>query len=144
MRKITEIILHCSATRPNWMHDAGTTAKVAEIRRWHVVERGWRDIGYHYVIDRDGTVALGRPLGQTGAHVVGRNTGTVGICLVGGHGSSAYDSFSDHFTQAQDRALRAVIADLRRKYGPLDVSGHNQFAKKSCPGFEVPKWLTGN
>lgn len=143
MRKLTEIIVHCSATRANWMHDAPVTAKVAEIRRWHVQDRGWRDIGYHYVIDRDGAVALGRPLGQTGSHVKGRNTGTVGICLIGGHGSSAYDDFSDNFTQAQDRALRAVIADLRRKYGNLDVSSHSDYAAKACPGFKADKWLRG-
>jgi len=143
MRKITEIILHCSATRPNWMHDAGTAAKVAEIRRWHMQDRGWRDIGYHFVVDRDGSVALGRPVEQTGSHVKGRNAGTIGVCLIGGHGSSAYDDFSENFTQAQDKAVRALIAELRERFGDVPVSGHNDYAAKACPGFKADKWLRG-
>lgn len=143
MRKITEIILHCSATRPNWMHDAGTAAKVAEIRRWHMQDRGWRDIGYHFIVDRDGSVALGRPIEQTGSHVKGRNAGTIGVCLIGGHGSSAYDDFSENFTQAQDKAARGLIADLRERFGNVPVSGHNDYAAKACPGFKADKWLRG-
>lgn len=143
MRKITEIILHCSATRPNWMHDAGTEAKVAEIRRWHKQDRGWRDIGYHFIVDRDGSVALGRPIEQTGSHVKGRNAGTIGVCLIGGHGSSAYDDFSENFTQAQDKAVRGLIADLRERFGDVPVSGHNDYAAKACPGFKADKWLRG-
>ena len=57
MRPISEIIVHCSATRPEWCASTTTAAKVAEIRRWHVSDRGWRDIGYHYVIDRNGVLA---------------------------------------------------------------------------------------
>lgn len=143
MRKITEIILHCSATRPNWMHDAGTEAKVAEIRRWHKQDRGWRDIGYHFIVDRDGSVALGRPIEQTGSHVKGRNAGTIGVCLIGGHGSLAYDDFSENFTQAQDKAVRGLIADLRKRFGNVPVSGHNDYAAKACPGFKADKWLRG-
>lgn len=142
MRPITEIIVHCSATRPNWMDGKSAAAKVRELRLWHTRDRGWSDIGYHYVIDRDGTVLPGRPLDRVGAHTQGRNTGTVGVCLIGGHGSAATDVFEQNYTAAQDRALRALIADLKRKYGKLAVSGHNQWAAKACPGFEVPAWLT--
>lgn len=141
MRPITEIIVHCSATRPNWMHNATTAAKVAEIRLWHMQDRGWSDIGYHLLIDRDGTVMPGRPMDRTGAHTQGRNAGTIGVCLIGGHGSAATDKFSDHFTQAQEQALRATVADLRRRFGALAVSGHNQWAAKACPGFNVPSFI---
>ena len=143
MRRLTEIIVHCTATRPNWMA-AGTTAqKAAEVRRWHMQDRGWRDIGYHFLIDRDGTVAVGRPLDQTGAHTQGRNAGTIGVALFGGHGSSSDDKFLDNFTPEQDRALRGLIDRLRAQHGPLNLSGHNQWAAKACPGFNVPKWHTG-
>jgi hypothetical protein len=67
--------------------------KIAEIRRWHVQQRGWRDIGYHWVIDRDGAVAPGRKETEVGAHVEGHNRGTIGICLLGGYGASADDPY---------------------------------------------------
>lgn len=142
MRKITEIIVHCTATRANWREGQKTSTKVAEVKRWHTKERGWSDIGYHYLIDRDGTVATGRPLERDGAHVRGRNRGTIGISLFGGHGSSETDDFSENFTPAQDKALRKLIADLRAKYGNVPVTGHNQYSRKACPGFNVGKWLS--
>lgn len=144
MRALNEIIVHCSATRPEWWSGRSTTAKVAEIRRWHVRGNGWKDIGYHYLIDRNGVVATGRPLEQVGAHVQGRNTGTIGICLIGGHGSSENDRFDQHFTAAQEFALRKLIDDLRGRFPSIKaVSGHNQYAAKACPGFNVPAWYGG-
>jgi N-acetylmuramoyl-L-alanine amidase len=141
MRPLHTIIVHCSATRPEWMFERSTADKVREIRRWHVTDRGWSDIGYHLLIDRNGTVANGRPLEQVGSHTKGHNTGTVGICLIGGHGSDANDKFADNFTPAQDAALQKVIADLIRRYPSITrVAGHNQFAAKACPGFNVPGW----
>ena len=140
MRPIKEIIVHCSATDPKWMADKPTHAKVNEIRKWHVRDRGWRDIGYHQIIDRNGTASPGRPIVQAGAHVVGHNADTIGICLLGGLGSNEKDQFEDNFTPAQDKALRDMIAHYQRKYGPLKVSGHNQYAAKACPGFYVPDW----
>lgn len=140
MRSLSEIIVHCSATRPDWMNGKSAASKTREIKLWHTRDRGWKDIGYHWVIDRDGTTVPGRPVEQVGAHTQGRNTGTIGVCLIGGHGSSASDEFSKNFTPEQDRALRALIARLRQQYGALEVSGHNQFAAKACPGFNAPKW----
>ncbi len=142
MRRIDEIIIHATATRPRWMHGQPTAKKVAEIRRWHVQERGWSDIGYHFLIDRDGTVAKGRPVNIPGAHVRGHNATTIGIALIGGHGATATDAFEDHFTQEQNSALRGLIDELQRLYGPgLKISGHNEYANKACPGFQVKRWL---
>lgn len=144
MRPLTEIIIHCTDTRPIWMQGLPTDAKVAEVRRWHTQERGWKDIGYHFLIDRDGTVARGRPLEQTGAHTKGHNTGTIGIALVGGHGGAANDDFHDNFTEEQDKALREQIAKLKAAYPSIrKVSGHNQYAAKACPTFSVPAWIEG-
>jgi len=140
MRPISEIIIHCSATRPEWRAGSKTSAKVSEIRKWHK-GRGWRDIGYHYIIDRDGTVATGRPVEQVGAHVKGHNTGTIGVCLIGGHGSSENDLFADNYTPEQEDALRGLLTDLGARYGIDKVTGHNQYAAKACPGFNVPRWL---
>lgn len=141
MRDIVGIVVHCTATHPDFMENATTAERVEEIRRWHVQLNGWSDIGYHYLIDRDGTVAEGRPMSRDGAHVRGHNTGTVGISLFGGHGSSETDAFSDHFTEAQDRALRKLISDIEAPRGDLPITGHNEYAAKACPGFRVSRWL---
>ena len=141
MRPISEIICHCTATRPEWMWDKPTSEKVAEIRRWHMHDNGWKDIGYHFLIDRDGTVAKGRPIEQVGAHTMGHNTGTIGISLFGGYGSAANDKFEDSFTPKQDAALHALIMKLTAIYKIAKVSGHNQYAAKACPGFYVPGWF---
>lgn len=143
MRDIKEIIVHCSATRPSWMDGAGIDAKREEIRKWHVNDRGWRDIGYHLLIDRDGATAQGRDYSATGAHVRGHNTGTIGICLIGGHGSSENDNFEDNFTPAQDAELRRQIDLLKDRFGIAKVSGHNEYAAKACPGFNVGRWMKG-
>ena len=137
---ITEIILHCSATRPDWMEGKPSSEKFAEIRRWHMQDRGWRDIGYHWVIDRDGTIMQGRKMTEIGAHVAGHNAGTIGICLIGGAGSSADDEFHEHFTYAQDRAARQIIASIRLNARITKISGHNEYAAKACPGFRVAAW----
>jgi N-acetylmuramoyl-L-alanine amidase len=140
MRPLNEIIVHCTATPADWRADQTTSAKVAAIRQMHL-DRGWSDIGYHYIIDRDGTVMRGRPLDRVGAHVAGHNTGTIGISLFGGHGSTATDKFGDNFTPAQEKALRALIGELRRDYPTIKkVTGHNQYAAKACPGFNAERW----
>jgi N-acetyl-anhydromuramyl-L-alanine amidase AmpD len=140
MRPLKEIIVHCSATRPNWMDGKSTSAKVREIKLWHTRDNKWSDIGYHFLIDRDGTLATGRPVERPGAHTMNRNAASIGVCLIGGFGSAATDRFEQNFTPEQDRALRALIADLQKRFGKLALSGHNQWAAKACPGFNVPAW----
>jgi len=140
MRAIDEIIVHCTATRAEWWATRTVNQKVAEVRAWHVRDRGWSDIGYHYLIDRNGKVAPGRPIGRNGAHTKGHNSGTIGIALFGGHGSSEHDAFLENFTPKQDAALRDLIAKLSAQYGIAKVSGHNEYAAKACPGFNVTDW----
>jgi hypothetical protein len=144
MRKIDEIVVHCTATPANWREGQKTPTKVAEVKRWHTDERGWSDIGYHFLIDRDGTTVGGRPVTRKGAHVRGHNDYTIGVALFGGHGGSENDNFEDHFTPEQDRALRQLIARLRREHGAnLKLSGHNEYAAKACPCFNVRRWYAG-
>jgi hypothetical protein len=140
MRHINEIDVHCSATLPGWMEGKTSAEKVAEIKRWHIEERHFDDIGYHWIIDRDGTIVAGRKLETVGAHIMGHNANSIGVCLIGGHGSAATDRFEENFTVAQDLALRALIADMKRIFGDIKVAGHNQYAAKACPGFNVPLW----
>ena len=142
MRPINEIIVHCTATRADWWSSKSLNQKIAEIRRWHVEDRKWSDIGYHYLIDRDGKIGAGRPVEKVGAHVMGRNHNTIGVSLFGGHGSAVDDPFSAHFTPQQDAALRGLIAELSGRFGIELVTGHNNYANKACPGFTVSSWLT--
>lgn len=141
MRPVTEIIIHCSATRSDWLEGRSMAEKTAEIRRWHI-GNGWSDIGYHFLCDRDGTEAFGRPISKTGAHTRGRNTGSIGLCILGGHGSSEKDDFETHFTPEQGDWLRAKIRELRDMFPSITkISGHNEYAAKACPGFNVADWL---
>lgn len=144
MRDITGIIVHCTATRPDWWQHRSTREQVEEVRRWHVAGNGWSDIGYHELIGRDGMLIAGRPMTRDGAHTKGRNRGTIGIALFGGHGAASTDQFADHFTTAQERVLLKRIAELQSQYGPLTVTGHNQYAAKGCPGFDVPGWYASH
>lgn len=138
--KISEVIIHCSATRADWMANAGVAAQAEEIRRWHM-SKGWRDIGYHHIIGRCGNVVQGRPETVMGAHVRGHNRGTIGVCLIGGHGSAASDKFEDHFTAQQERALLALLDEIEARAGTVSITGHNNYSAKACPGFEVSDWL---
>ena len=141
MRHIDTIIIHCTATRPNFWQGKSAQQKTDEVRRWHVEDRGWSDIGYHYLIDRDGTLVEGRPLERTGAHAKGHNTGSVGISLFGGHGGNVADQIEDNFTEDQDRALRELMDRLKAEHPITKIIGHNEVANKACPTFVVRDWL---
>jgi hypothetical protein len=148
MRKIDTIIVHCTATRPEWWADKSAEEKRDECKRWHTDPapqgRGWSDIGYHYLIDRDGTVTEGRPIERSGAHAKGHNKTSVGISLWGGHGGSQDDKFEENFTPEQDRALRRLIAQLRMEYPAITtIMGHNEVSPKMCPCFKVTEWMNG-
>ncbi len=132
MRPINELIIHCSAT-PEGKHFT-----VEDIRSWHKAQ-GWSDIGYHFVVYLDGSVHAGRPVEKVGAHVSGRNTGTIGICYIGGVAKDGKTP-KDTRTPAQKEALLKLCKDLIGKYTLVKkVSGHNQYAKKACPSFDVRK-----
>jgi N-acetylmuramoyl-L-alanine amidase len=129
-RPIDEIIVHCTAT------PEGKDYTVADVRQWHKA-RGWSDIGYHYVVYRDGRVMEGRPVGQIGAHCEGHNTGTIGIAYIGGltgDGKAAKDTR----TSAQRASLLWLTRALTGLHGSIKrLSGHNQYAPKACPSFDV-------
>jgi hypothetical protein len=132
VREIHRIIIHMSYTPPSM--DIG----VAEIDQWHR-QRGFDRIGYHKVIRRDGTVEDGRPLEVPGAHTLGENADSIGICLVGGKHRSR-DTHDCNFTSAQWRALDRACRDLLLEFGDLDISGHRDWAARGCPGFDAKEW----
>ena len=130
MRDIRKIIIHGAYTPADM--DIGAD----EIRRWHVEDNDWSDIGYHYVIRRDGTVETGRSEDRAGAHVRGHNRDSIGICLVGGKPGF-------NFTRAQMDALGGMVDALQDEYAGASVHGHHEFdSGKTCPCFDVQAWFS--
>ena len=130
-RKITEIIVHCTATQE------GKNFTVSDITRWHK-QRGFSTIGYHYVIYLDGTRHLGRNVNISGAHCENHNSHSIGVCYVGGLASDGKTP-KDTRTQAQKTALLALLRELRRIYPMARIYGHRDFANKACPSFDAKR-----
>lgn len=134
MRSLKKIIIHSSAT------PEGRDDKVEDIRRWHKA-KGWSDIGYHFVIELNGALRIGRPLERVGAHAKGHNRGSIGICYVGGADKDLKPK--DTLTDDQQSTLEALIIDLKRSYSTIsEVIGHNEVSSKACPGFKVSDKLS--
>jgi N-acetylmuramoyl-L-alanine amidase len=128
-RKITEIIVHCSAT------PEGKDYTVADIDSWHKA-RGFKKIGYHYVVYRDGTCHKGRSEDEIGAHCVGHNANSIGICYIGGVSSDGKTP-KDTRTEEQKKALIILLRSLKERYPNATIHGHREFANKACPSFDV-------
>lgn len=146
------IVVHCSATKPSHNVTAQT------VREWHIA-KGWADIGYHFFIQRDGTIEVGRHPDEVGAHVAGHNTDSVSVCLAGGltEAGSSFDNRVDLFTTMQWTSAKLVVAVLKRMYPFAAVCGHRDLSPdmnhdgkitppewlKTCPGFNAQQELGG-
>lgn len=134
MRKINRIILHYSATYDDM--DIG----VAEIDKMHR-DRGWKGVGYHYVIRLNGRIEKGRDEAEIGAHVSGHNVDSIGICCVGGTRRATGPSKGfDTRTDAQKAATVRLVKDLLTRYPNAKVLGHRDLAPTQCPGFDARAW----
>lgn len=131
MRKINEIIVHCTATVE------GKDFKAADIDRWHKA-KGWNGIGYHHVVDLDGTVEPGRPESEVGAHCLKHNKNSIGVVYVGGLASDGKTP-KDTRTPQQKAALVKLLTELKRRYPNATIHGHRDFAAKACPSFDATK-----
>lgn len=131
MREIKEIILHCSASKPHQDFD------IQDIRRWHVEDNGWEDVGYHYFIKLDGEIQKGRDIEKVGAHCKGRNKHSIGICYCGGLDENGKPA--DTRTDKQKASLYLLITRLLKRFPNATVHGHNEYANKNCPSFDVKK-----
>jgi N-acetyl-anhydromuramyl-L-alanine amidase AmpD len=130
MRPIDNITIHCSATE---------TGNAKSIRQYHKDRLGWRDIGYHYVITKDGKVEEGRPIYMSGAHCPEVNMTSIGICLIG----------LKEFTKEQFDSLKFLVEDLKRSHQIKKVSGHCEYPSarkqgKSCPTPTVMEFIKDN
>jgi N-acetylmuramoyl-L-alanine amidase len=125
MRNINLIVLHHSAS------DYKDHDDIKVIKKWHVEERGFSDVGYHYFIRKDGLIQTGRPLATVGAHCKGKNRKSIGICLSG----------NTKFTEHQFTALAHLLWVIELKIGKkVGIRGHCDFSKKDCPVFDVDEF----
>ena len=123
MRQIKEIIVHCSDS------DIKAHDDISVIESWHIA-RGFKKVGYHYFIKADGTIQIGRQHSEMGAHCVGHNSKSIGICLHGRY----------NFTEIQFHTLKALLYDLTKEFNldSTNVFEHNKFDKnKTCPNFKL-------
>ncbi len=131
MRPISTIFVHCAAT------PEGRDISTATIRGWHLGQ-GWSDIGYHKVVELDGSVHAGRPESEVPAAQQGHNTGSLAVCYVGGVAKDG-STPKDTRTPAQHAALLKVVRDWQQQYGvpTSKVYGHYEVANKACPSFDM-------
>lgn len=137
MRYIDEIIIHCSAS------PEGKDVTAEDIDRLHL-SWGWRDCGYHFVIELDGSIHSQRPIEQIGAHTVGHNQNSIGICYIGGM-NKEYTHSKDTRTPEQKKAILELVKSLLDIYPTIKIiSPHSKYANKACPSFNVYNWLNEN
>lgn len=134
MRKITEIIVHCTDTIE------GVNWTVEDIRKWHTAKppkgNGWSDIGYHYVIYLDGTIHKGCEESAIGAHCLNHNANSIGVCYVGGK-ERGTGKAKDTRTPKQKEALISLLMKLVCKYPDAKIYGHRDFSNRKCPCFDA-------
>ena len=135
-RKTEMIVIHCAATKPSM--DIGAS----EIKKWHVDDNGWDDIGYHYIIKRGGLIEVGRPEAFQGAHAPSVNSKSIAICLIGGMAENG--EAENNFTLTQFLSLKDLIKKLIKSNSNIkQILGHCdvQDNKPNCPGFHLTQWL---
>ena len=130
-RYINEIIVHCTASKE------GVPLTVEAIRRMHMRERGWSDIGYHYVVSLDGSIHEGRNVDIAGAHCSGHNTHSIGVVYVGGLDKGGKPK--DTRTESQKEGLLKLLKELKRLYPKATIHGHREYANKACPCFDAKR-----
>jgi N-acetylmuramoyl-L-alanine amidase len=143
MRVLTKIIIHCSASDdpkqddPLEIRNLHMSSKETKIKwgKYDTTGKGFSDIGYHYVITKDGSVHMGRRLDKIGAHCLGQNLESVGICLTGEH----------DFTPDQFFSLAWLLNDVLNNNPTIrEVRPHSHYSDKSCPNFKLRIFDAGN
>lgn len=125
MREINKIIIHCSGTdSPLYDHDS--------IKKDHIENRMFNDIGYHFTVDQKGNIRFGRNIEIAGAHTEGQNSNSIGICFLG----------EKNFTSIQFTSGKELVKLIKRAYGNIPVYPHCMFnSHKTCPNFDIKEIL---
>lgn len=128
LNKVNFIVVHCADSKTSM------DVSVDTLRRWHVEENGWSDIGYHYFIKFNGTLHECRETKFQGAHCKAVNDKSLAICLEGGFNGE------NNFSQKQLSKLYDLIHGLKIQYPNAAVIGHGHIDEKACPSFDVVAW----
>ena len=129
MRKITLIVLHCDGIMPN-QHN--TIEKIDAYHR----SKGWKGVGYHFFVQRDGTIEIGRPVEMVGAHVAHHNRYSIGVCYEGRY--DAAGKAADTRTPEQVKSLRVLVEQLHERFPNALIVGHHDLdPTKPCPCFDA-------
>jgi N-acetylmuramoyl-L-alanine amidase len=132
LERVDRLVVHHSASNPK-------TTTVETLYQWHVVERKWSDIGYHWVITADGKVHPARPLTRQGAHAPKVNSHSWGVCVVGDNTKTGWG-----WNQDQEEALLTLIEAVEFLVPGIIVLGHRDTGQATeCPGLDVQAWLKG-
>jgi len=132
MRPITKIIVHQTDT---------PTGTLESVRNYHMNVKGWKDIGYHFLITRDANVHKARPQAEVGAHCEGDNVDSLGVCCVGA--GNAFPLDVGYMSSEMFYVLLRLVQQLRRAYPTITaIYGHNERPSgtrqgKTCPGFDA-------
>ena len=116
------------------LHHAAASGSVVQIHNHHKNTNKWAGIGYHYYVRKDGSVWRGRPEDAIGAHTIGHNSTSIGICFEG-------NFETDTMSAAQLKAGRELIGDIMQRYPGIKVSGHRDNDTTACPGKNFPDEL---
>ncbi len=128
---ITRIIVHHSAS------PIETT--LGDIRKWHVEENGWEDVGYHYVVGQLGMIQPARSTSYMGAHAKGSNFDSIGVCLVGNNTEER-----NRWTREQVWALQRLWESARIIWPGIEIYGHRDVSSGTeCPGVDVRYLVNG-
>lgn len=128
-RTITEIIVHCTATKE------GVATTTEQIKHYHMTH-GWTDIAYNYVIELDGSIHNGRDVNKVGGHTTNHNAHSIGVVYVGGLAKDGKTA-KDTRTEAQKASLLKLLKQLKAMYPKAVIYGHRNFANKACPCFDA-------
>jgi N-acetylmuramoyl-L-alanine amidase len=146
-KQLTYLVIHCTAT------PEGREVSADEIRRWHTSPkpkgRGWKQVGYSDIIHLDGTVENLVPYndddvvdsweitnGASGINSISRH-----VVYAGGVSADDVKKAKDTRTWLQELAMITYVKETIARHPNIKVAGHNQFAQKACPSFNVPIWL---
>lgn len=128
------------ANNPNLIvlhHAEASNCTIGDIHQWHI-NNGWCGCGYHFLVRKDGSIYRGRPENVIGAHCLGSNTNSLGICAEGNY-------MTETMPEVQKQAIAELIVYLKNKYGITDIKGHKKLYATDCPGNKFPlEELKGN
>lgn len=129
MRKITHIVVHCTATPQ--------TAKIESIQRYWREVLGWKSPGYHHIVEANGKVTQLHPEELPSNGVAGHNSTIINVCYIGGVDAS--QKAVDNRTPAQKLSLLTLLRLLKVHYPDAIIQGHRDFpgVKKACPSFDA-------